>query len=75
MGKITTDVHLKQEARLNNAYEGSKSFVEIQQWFKDEFNIKMEYHAINKYVRRKFGANQKLLEWATLKKNQLRNQF
>ena len=46
--------------RLNNPKEGFRSFIEVQQWLADEFGIEMNYHAVNKYVKRKFGATLKV---------------
>lgn len=46
--------------RLNNAQEGFRSFVEVQQWLFTEFGIKMGYQAVNKYIKRKFGAKLKV---------------
>lgn len=59
-GKITALAEKKLAARLNNPTQGFRSFIEIQQWLLKEFNIDMEYHAINKYVKRKFGAKLKV---------------
>lgn len=50
----------KLSDRLNDPKGGFRSFVEIQQWLSDEFGIVMEYHAVNKYVKRKFGARLKV---------------
>jgi len=58
--KITTSVEKKLAGRLNNPKEGFRSFIEIQQWLLTEFNISMEYHAVNKYVKRKYGARLKV---------------
>lgn len=58
-GQITEKIHQKLAARLNNSKDGFKSFIEIQQWLKENFDIQMEYHAVNKYVKRKFGARAK----------------
>jgi transposase len=46
--------------RLNNPKQGFRSFIEVQQWLVTEFGIEMEYHAVNKYVKRKFGARLKV---------------
>ena len=45
---------------LNNPKEGFRSFIEVQQWLASEFGIEMQYHAVNKYVKRKFGARLKV---------------
>ena len=59
-GQITEQVHQKLSERLNNSREGFKSFIEIQQWLKKNFGIQMDYHAVNKYIKRKFGARPKV---------------
>lgn len=59
-GKITAAAEKKLASRLHNPKEGFRSFIEIQQWLEKEFGIKMEYHAVNKYVKRKFGARLKV---------------
>ncbi len=59
-GKITVAVHKKLSERLHNPKQGFRSFIEIQQWLLNEFGTEMEYHAVNKYVKRKFGARLKV---------------
>jgi transposase len=59
-GKITADVEKKLHSRLNNPKEGFRSFIEIQQWLLTEFGIEMEYHAVNKFIKRRFGARLKV---------------
>ena len=59
-GQITEKVHQKLATRLHNSKDGFKSFIEIQQWLKENFDIQMEYHAVNKYIKRKFGARPKV---------------
>lgn len=60
IAKITAIAHEQLAYRLNDPKQGFRSFIEIQQWLKDEFSIDMEYHAVNKYVKRKFGARLKV---------------
>jgi transposase len=57
---ITPKVHISLSDRLNNPKQGFRSFIEVQQWLAAEFGIEMEYHAVNKYVKRKFGARLKV---------------
>jgi transposase len=58
--KITGAVHQQLSKRLTNSRQGFRSFIEIQQWLLNEFSIDMKYHAVNKYVKRKFGARLKV---------------
>lgn len=57
---ITPKVNHALSDRLNNPKQGFRSFIEVQQWLAVEFGIEMEYHAVNKYVKRKFGATLKV---------------
>lgn len=57
---ITAAAHQQLAARLNNPKEGFRTFTDIQQWLLDEWGIAMRYHAVNKYVKRKFGARPKV---------------
>jgi transposase len=57
---ITSEVNQALSKRLNNPRQGFRSFIEVQQWLATEFGIDMEYHAVNKYVKRKFGARLKV---------------
>lgn len=59
-GKITSLAEKKLAQRLNNPKEGFRSFIEIQHWLLSEFAIDMGYHAVNKYVKRKYGARLKV---------------
>lgn len=59
-GKITASVEKKLASRLNDPQKGFRSFIEIQQWLAEEFGIEMNYHAVNKYVKRKYGARLKV---------------
>ncbi len=57
---ITPKVHQRLAVRLHNPKEGFRSFIEIQQWLQAECGVAMQYHAVNKYVKRKFGARLKV---------------
>lgn len=57
---ITPKVNNALSDRLNNPKEGFRSFIEVQQWLATEFGIEMEYRAVNKDVKRKFGARLKV---------------
>ena len=58
--KITAAAHQQLSKRLTNPRQGFRSFIEIRQWLLNEFSIDMQYHAVNKYVKRKFGARLKV---------------
>jgi transposase len=58
--KITNDAYQQLSNRLNNSKEGFKTYIEIQTWLKENFGLEMKYQALNKYVKRKFGAKPKV---------------
>jgi transposase len=57
---ITEKMHQQLSDRLHNPKKGFRSFIEIQQWIAEEFGVAMNYHAVNKYVKRRFGARLKV---------------
>ena len=57
---ITEKIHQQLSTRLHHPKQGFRSFIEIQQWLSEEFGVAMNYHAVNKYVKRKFGARLKV---------------
>ncbi len=57
---IAAKVHDALSKRLTDPEGGFRSFIEIQQWLSKEFDIDMNYQAVNKYVKRKFGARLKV---------------
>jgi transposase len=67
--QITEQVHKRLEARLNSSKAGFKSFIEIQQWLKENFGVDMQYHAVNKYIKRKFGARPKVARKSHINKD------
>jgi transposase len=68
--KITAPIHERLGARLNSSKEGFKSFVEIQQWLQENFGIEMKYQALNKYIKRKFGARPKVARKSHIDKDE-----
>ncbi len=69
MAAITPVAGQKLAVRLNDPKEGFRSFIEIQQWLETEFNIVMQYHAVNKYVKRKFGSSLKVSRKSHVRKS------
>ena len=67
---ITADVHKKIEEKLTNPKEAFRSFVELQQWIDKHFVPGIKYHAVNKYVKRKFGAKLKVARKSHIKKDE-----
>ena len=48
------------EKKLTNPKERFSSYVEAQEWINKKFGLKMEYHAVNKFIKRKFKAKLKV---------------
>lgn len=55
-GKVYEQLH----ARLHDPKGGFRSYTEMQQWLEATFGIVIGYHALNKFVKRKFGARPKV---------------
>jgi transposase len=58
--QITPTMALRIEKRLSNPKEGFKSYVEAQRWINEHFGLKMEYQAVNKFLKRKFDTKLKV---------------
>ena len=56
---ISNEVHQKLSDRLNDPKGGYRSYVEMQQWLEEDCGVIIGYQALNKYVKRKFGARLK----------------
>ena len=68
--QITAPIYERLSTRLNSSKEGFKSFIEIQQWLHENFGIEMKYQALNKYIKRKFGARPKVARKSHIDKDQ-----
>lgn len=51
---ITKKIHEGLSDRLNDPEKGFRSYVEAQQWVKDEFEVEIKYHWLRKYMVEKF---------------------
>jgi transposase len=50
----------KIEKKLSDPKNAFTSFGQAQTWLKEEFGIAKNYHAVNKYLKRNFGAKLKV---------------
>lgn len=57
---ITDIAKQKLDKRLSSPKEGFKSYPEVQQWLKDNFDIEINYHAVVKFLRRNFAVKFKV---------------
>ena len=60
VAQITPAMSARIEKRLSNPKEGFKSYVEAQQWINEHFGLRMEYQAVNKFLKRKFNTKLKV---------------
>jgi transposase len=69
VAQITPSMSVRIEKRLSNPKEGFKSYVEAQQWINEHFGLKMEYQAVNKFLKRKFNTKLKVARKSHIDKN------
>lgn len=69
VAQITPAMSLHIEKRLSNPKEGFKSYIEAQRWINEHFGLKMEYHAVNKFLKRKFNTKLKVARKSHIDKN------
>jgi len=50
----------KLAARLADTANCFTSFAEVQAWIKEHLGLEMNYHAVNKYLKRNFGVSLKV---------------
>jgi len=48
------------EKRLSNPKEGFMGYKEAQEWINKKFGLNMKYHAVNKFIKRKYRAKLKV---------------
>jgi|688.fasta_scaffold05164_4 transposase len=58
--QITEKVYLALEQKLSSPTECFISYKQVQDWINEKFGLQMEYHAVNKFIKRKFGARLKV---------------
>jgi transposase len=67
---ISADDKKKIEKKLSNPKKAFTSFSEAQAWLKEELGIDKKYHAVNKYLKRNFGAKLKVGRKSHVKKDE-----
>jgi len=60
VAQITPAMSLHIAKRLSNPKEGFKSYIEAQQWINERFGLKMEYQAVNKFLKRTYQTKLKV---------------
>lgn len=59
----------KLEAKLSDPNDAFTSFGQAQAWIKEHLGVDMKYHAVNKYLKRNFGARLKVGRKSHVKKD------
>lgn len=67
---ISADDKRKIEQKLSDPKNAFTSFAEAQAWLKSELGIDKNYHAVNKYLKRNFGAKLKVGRKSHVKKDE-----
>lgn len=60
----------KIEKKISDPKNAFTSFGQAQAWFKEELGIDKNYHAVNKYLKRNFGAKLKVGRKSHVKKDE-----
>jgi len=60
----------KIEEKISNPKDAFTSFGQAQAWLKEELGIDKQYHAVNKYLKRNFGAKLKVGRKSHIKKDE-----
>lgn len=69
--KIDHSLHQLIQKRLSNPKDAFRSFKELQQWIHDNYLPGINYHTVNKYVKRNFGAKLKVARKSHVKKDEV----
>lgn len=59
-GAIGAKEKLQLQKRLSDPKEGFTSYKQAMDWINKTFGLEMEYHAVNKYLKRNFGTKLKV---------------
>jgi len=59
-GAIGPEVKLQLKQKLSNPKGGFTSYKQAMDWINTTFGLEMEYHAVNKYLKRNFGTKLKV---------------
>jgi len=67
---ISDDDKKKIEQKITDPKKAFTSFIDAQAWLKQELGIDKNYHAVNKYLKRNFGAKLKVGRKSHVKKDE-----
>lgn len=67
---ITPEVHQKLKERLHNPHQAFRSYEELRSWIDEQFIPGINYHTVNKYVKRHFGTKLKVARKSHIDKDE-----
>lgn len=67
---INEEVHKAIAQKLNNPHEAFRSFEELRAWVDKHYVPGINYHTVNKYVKRHFGAKLKTARKSHIQKDE-----
>ena len=66
---IKAAAHRAIEKKINNPKNAFRSYEELRQWIDEKFVPGINYHTVNKYIKRNFGARFKVTRKSHLNKD------
>ena len=67
---MSTEQKQQLSAKLSEPKEAFTSYKEAANWINETFNLQMNYHAVNKYLKRNFGTKLKVGRKTHIKKEE-----
>lgn len=68
-GRITPQIHKKIEKKLSDPKGAFRGYEELRQWLDKNYLPGIKYHAVNKYVKRKFNVRLKVARKSHIQKD------
>ena len=68
-GRITPELHKLIEKKLSDPKDAFRSYEELRQWLDENYLPGIKYHAVNKYVKRKFKVKLKVARKSHINKD------
>ena len=69
-GRITAKIHKKIEEKLSDPTGAFRGYEELRQWLEKTYLPGIKYHAVNKYIKRKFKVGLKVARKSHIQKDE-----
>jgi len=69
-GRITAKIHKKIEEKLSDPKGAFRGYEELRQWLEKTYLPGIKYHAVNKYIKRKFKVGLKVAPKSHIQKDE-----